>query len=114
MKSSAPYKGMQDESTGVVGMLEVILSDFARLESETSSDEDAAQAAYEKFMDDANEDAAVKQAEVDHKTTKKQRTDAALADLKKDLEATQEELSAAMAYYDKLKPDCVDMNLSYG
>lgn len=113
MAAAAPYKGQQDQSTGVIGMLEVILSDFARLEAETSSGEDAAASAYDKFMDESNEDAAVKQTEVDHKTLKKERTEAALADLKKDLEATQEELNAAMDYYDKLKPDCVDMGLSY-
>merc|ERR1719473_1636525 len=33
------YTGMQAESGGVVGMLEVIQSDFARLESETSAAE---------------------------------------------------------------------------
>lgn len=82
MASGEPYKGMQDESTGVIGFLEVILSDFARLESETSTDEDAAVSAYEKFMADSDQDAAVKQAEVDHKTLKKQRCDAALAELK--------------------------------
>merc|ERR1719198_2350917 len=31
------YTGMQSESGGVVGMIEVIQSDFARLESETSA-----------------------------------------------------------------------------
>merc|ERR1719310_958744 len=34
-----PYKGMGGESGGVVGMIEVIQSDFARLESETSAAE---------------------------------------------------------------------------
>merc|ERR1719230_444927 len=34
-----PYKGMGGESGGVVGMIEVIQSDFARLESETSTAE---------------------------------------------------------------------------
>jgi len=111
--NGAPYKGMQSESTGVLGMLEVILSDFARLESDTSTDEDAAQSAYEKFMAEGNQDAEVKQAEVDHKTLAKQNAEEALADLKKDLERTNEELTAALDYYEKLKPDCVDMGLSY-
>ena len=31
------YKGMGSENGGVVGMIEVIQSDFARLESETSA-----------------------------------------------------------------------------
>merc|ERR1740129_889033 len=39
----SPYKGMQSENGGVVGMLEVIESDFARLEAETKSDEVTAQ-----------------------------------------------------------------------
>ena len=38
-----PYKGMGAESGGVVGMLEVIESDFARLESETKAAEATAQ-----------------------------------------------------------------------
>merc|ERR1719236_183950 len=33
----SPYKGMQSESGGVLGMLEVIESDFARLESDTKA-----------------------------------------------------------------------------
>merc|ERR550537_1509036 len=107
----APYKGM--EGGGIMGMLEVILSDFARLEAETSSAEDAAQEEYERFMADSTEDAAVKQAEVDHKTAAKQRCAETLTELKKDLEVTQQELDAALDYYEKLKPDCVDAGLSY-
>ena len=30
-----------------------------------------------------------------------------------DLEGTQKELDAALAYYEKLKPDCVDSGVSY-
>merc|ERR1719473_983995 len=111
--AKAPYKGMQDTSTGIFGMLEVILSDFARLEAETSAAEDAAQTAYDKFMAESTEDAAVKDTEMKHKVSKKAMTDEKNRDLKKELELTQEELAAAMAYYEKLKPDCVDLGLSY-
>merc|ERR550537_811997 len=41
-----PYKGMGAESGGVVGMLEVIESDFARLESDTKASEATAQKEY--------------------------------------------------------------------
>jgi len=111
--TNAPYKGMQSENGGIMGFLEVILSDFARLESETTAAEDQAANAYEKFMDESNEDIAVKETETEHKENKKQDTDAKILNLKKELKLTQEELDAALAYFDKLKPDCVDQNLSY-
>merc|ERR1719217_1880610 len=106
-----PYQPSADG--GIMGMLEVILSDFARLEAETTAAEDGAQSEYEKFMADADEDNAVKQTEVDHKTTAKQQCEEKLTELGKDLEVTQAELDAALDYYEKLKPDCVDMGLSY-
>merc|ERR1719277_1265219 len=43
----SPYKGMQAENGGVVGMLEVIESDFARLEAETKAAEATAQKEYD-------------------------------------------------------------------
>merc|ERR1719424_1381309 len=49
----SPYKGMGGESGGVVGMLEVIESDFARLESETKASEATAQKEYDEFMTDS-------------------------------------------------------------
>merc|ERR1719301_457341 len=49
----SPYKGMQAENGGVVGMLEVIESDFARLESETKAAEATAQKEYDEFMTDS-------------------------------------------------------------
>ena len=41
-------------------LLEVILSDFARLEAETSAAEDQAQSEYEKYMAESKQDLAVK------------------------------------------------------
>merc|ERR1711972_1307416 len=52
----SPYKGMQSENGGVVGMLEVIESDFARLESDTKAAEAAAQKEYDTFMTDSKVD----------------------------------------------------------
>jgi len=46
------YTGMQSASGGVLGMMEVINSDFVRLESDTKAAEAAAAAEYDKFMEE--------------------------------------------------------------
>merc|ERR1719217_1735798 len=71
------YQGMQSENGGVVGMIEVIASDF------------------------------------EHKTGKKQNAAQSLTEKKDDLAGTQSELDAALQYFEKLKPDCVNANVSY-
>jgi len=111
--ANAPYKGMQDTKGGIIGMLQVILTDFARLESSTSSAEDEAASTYSKFMEDSTTDIEVKGVEVSHLEKKAETTEQNIRTLKKELKATQDELDAALEYYDKLKPDCVDTGLSY-
>merc|ERR1719197_1920706 len=108
-----PYKGMQAESGGVVGMLEVIQSDFARLEAETDAAEEQAQKEYDEFMSDSAVDKATKTKDIEHKTAKKQNQEQSLVEKKTDLEGTQKELDAALAYYEKLKPSCVNAGTSY-
>jgi len=66
-----PYQGMQSENGGVVGMLEVIESDFARLESDTKAAEATAQKEYDQFMTDSKVDKAEKSTDIEHKTAKK-------------------------------------------
>jgi len=109
----SPYKGMQSENGGVIGMLEVIESDFARLEADTSAAEASAQKTYDTFMTDSKVDKAQKTTDVDHKTAKKQDETQALTVKRGDLEGTQKELDAALAYFDKLKPSCIDAGVSY-
>jgi prefoldin subunit 5 len=108
-----PYKGMGGESGGVVGMLEVIESDFARLEADTKAAEASAQKEYDEFMTDSEVDKTKKSTDIEHKTAKKQDEEQALTTKKSDLEGTQKELDAALAYFDKLKPSCVDSGVSY-
>jgi len=109
----SPYKGMAAENGGVVGMLEVIESDFARLESETKAAEATAQKEYDEFMTDSEVDKAAKTKDIEHKTAKKQDQEQSLVSKNEDLEGTQKELDAALAYFDKLKPSCVDAGVSY-
>jgi len=107
-----PYRGMGGESGGVVGMLEVIESDFARLETDTKSSEVTAQTEYDAFMSDSKVDKASKTKDIEHKTAKKQDESEAIVTKKEDLEGTEKELDAALDYFDKLKPSCVDAGVS--
>jgi hypothetical protein len=109
----APYQGMGGASGGVLGMLEVIQSDFARLEAETQAAEEEASNEYDRFSAESAQDKAVKSTDLTHKDRSKSGKEQDLAETTKDLKATQAELDAALAYYEKLKPSCVDSGLSY-
>jgi len=104
---STPYQGMGGQD-GVIGVLEVVQADFARLESETSAGEVTQQQDYDKFMSDNAVDKAQKQTDVKHKTAKKTEEEGKLVELNKDFTSTQKELQTATQYYDQLKSSCLD------
>jgi len=106
-----PYTGM--ENGGILGMLEVIESDFARLESGTKSSEATDQKVYDDFMTDSRMDKAGKGAAVEHKMGKKTETEATKNLKATDLEGTQKELKAALTTFEKLKPSCVKTGVTY-
>jgi len=106
-----PYTGM--EGGGVMGMLEVCESDFARLESETTAGEAENAKSYDTFMADSTADKDAKTADMKDKEATKTAKESANAQAKKDLKGVSEELTAALAYYEKLKPSCVDAGESY-
>merc|ERR1719171_3402393 len=75
--------------------------------------EESAQKEYDEFMADAEADKAAKTKDMEDKIMKKQDKEQALEERKKDLEGTKEELDAALQYYDKLKPSCIEVGVSY-
>merc|ERR1719183_2127514 len=109
----AAYTGMQGAKGGVVGMLEVIEADFARLETETKAEEDEAAKTYSGFM---SESKASKKQKHDHEfklSLKKDQAEFELSQTKKSLKGTQEELDKATSYYDYLKPNCGQVKVSF-
>merc|ERR1719399_1270023 len=108
-----PFKGQGAEGGGVIDFLEVIQADFARLQSETETDEGAETEEYDKFMFESKKDKALKENEIGHKEEKKTAQEGAKHSAETELKTTQEELDAALAYYEKLKPSCVDSGISY-
>jgi len=107
------YTGMGAESGGVVGMLEVIQSDFARLESDTTAAEASQAASHNKFMTESAVTKTQKKSDITHKSNAKQRQEQQLTDKQNDLIAEEKELDAANKYFDKLKPSCLDAGMSF-
>merc|ERR1719277_905211 len=107
------YKGMGGEKTGVVGMLEVIESDFARLDADTTEAEAQAARAYDEFMADASADKKQKHDTEVKLKLKKDQAEFEQSQTNKDLEAVEAELATANEYYEKLKPSCLEVHVSY-
>lgn len=108
------YNGNQVGGTNVISFLQVIQSDFARLESETTAAESEAVRAFDEFTGKAEVTRAANTQEIEYKTQLRQQQDAKLVDSKADLEDTQKALEAANAYYEKLKPSCVTAGVTAG
>ncbi|CAE7336396.1 unnamed protein product, partial [Symbiodinium necroappetens] len=111
--SDEPYTGMQKAKGGVVAMLEVIESDFSRMEAEATASEAASKKEFESFVEESKITKAEKSKEVEHKTSSKQQKKSELITLQADLQGTEKELDAAEVYFEKLKPDCLDAGPSY-
>merc|ERR1719450_987498 len=109
----AAYKGMQSAKGGVVGMLEVIATDFARLFADTKASESAAQTEYDSFMKDSKASKKAKH-DLEYKTSlEKDQAEFEKGELEKDLASTQEELDRALDYQQYLKPVCLEVHVSY-
>lgn len=107
------YKGLLPEGGNVVDFLEVILTDFMRLESETRTSEQADLDMHKAFMFESEKDKAVKLNSKAHKDDKRKATESALQATEEELKLTQNQLDKAIAYYEKLKPPCVDSGITY-
>jgi len=83
------------------------------LEAETAAAEETAQKEYETFMADSKADKAAKQKEIEDKGYKLQDEEQALIVASESLEGYQTELDAALMYFDKLKPSCIEVGVSY-
>jgi chromosome segregation ATPase len=108
---SGKYTGM--ENGGILGMLEIIESDFADLIASTTASEAESARVFEQFTNDSSQNTAVKNTELKHRKNKQTQKQSDLQQAKNDLKSAQKELTAATDYWAKLKPDCVEEAMSY-
>jgi len=94
-------------ATGIIGMLEVIESDFTKSLADGSAAEAMAVEAYEKLTMDNKIATTEKSTAVEYKTKDKKETEARLEGLKEDKASAEKEYSAIMEYWEKLQPMCI-------
>merc|ERR1719163_2340798 len=98
----------QGSGTGnsIVGLLEVVESDFTALLSEMNQAESDAVSAYEKQTKENEVTKATKEQDVKYKTKEAARQDKAAGEGSADADAVQSELAALYDYTDKLHAMC--------
>merc|ERR1719499_1862956 len=94
-------KGQQDEAQyGVLGLLEVIASDFATLEANTKAAEATAAEAHERFLVESKRSKATKTRKTELNQADKAAATAKVQEEIADLKSTQDQLLAADRYHD--------------
>jgi len=107
------YDGKQASSTGILGLLEVIQSDFQRTIETTTQDEADSQAAFEEFEADTKADVSEKTKSKSDKEARVAEIEDSLVETADDLKSQNELLDAALASLAELKTQCVDGEETY-
>jgi hypothetical protein len=107
------YKGQQKKAEGIIGMLEVIKSDFERSIHQTTEAEDEAHRSFVNFDRESKgsistKETAKAQAESDLKATKIE-----IKEAMADLQASQKLVDDSVKAIEELKPACIDTGMSY-
>jgi len=94
-------------ASGIIGMLEVVESDFSKLLAEGKAAEEQAIKIYEEQTTENKIATKTKETEIKYKTKDQKETEALLESLKEDIGGSQKELDAINEYWEKLQPECV-------
>jgi len=96
------------DASGVLGILEISLSDFARLETETKAGEAQSEAEYQKLIKGSAVRKATLNKDLEYKQVEKQKLEGNVQRSQSDLQGFQSELSAVVQYIEKLTPSCTN------
>jgi len=107
------YTGAGGESGGILGMLDVIKSDFERTISTTNKAEKTNEKEYQKFMKESSISLVEKQMADEQKTSQKDDAISELESADTDLRAQTDILKVAIKELLELKPTCVDTGMTY-
>merc|ERR1712039_1095821 len=112
LQSSQPARPeLHSKATGagesIIGILEVVESDFATNLAKEETEEADAQSEYEKVSQENAVTKTLKDQDVKYKTDEAKAQDATVAEYSGDRETASAELSAVLDYYSKIKDRCI-------
>jgi len=112
----SPYTGVADpdkQPSGILTVLENVMSDFAKMEAETKSQEAADQKEYDQSMSDNDIEMARRTQEADMKSNEKKRRAEKVVLLQGQKKTTESELEKTEQYLTDLEPACVSGDSTY-
>jgi len=107
------YTGAGGASGGIIGMMEVIKSDFERTISETTANEEKAEKDHFGFMTESKTSFSEKEMAHRIKSTQLEDTKDHLSHAKGNLHTNLAQIRQAIEELEELRPQCVDTGMSY-
>lgn len=111
--ATSVHSASSDSGKGIISILEIAESDFARSIAESSAAEDDSQDVYDKTTQENSVSTATKRANVEGKTQESARLAQLISDASSDREGVQDQLNAVLEYLEKLLPQCTTEPESY-
>jgi len=94
-------------ASGIIGMLEVVESDFQKMLADGTASEEMSQQKYDEMTQDNKVATAEKTTATKYKVKDIKETEMALSGNNEDIATSQSELDAILDYWEKLQPMCV-------
>jgi len=111
--SGEAYTGAQGGGGGVLGMMDVIKSDFERTIKVTEQAEEDAEDEHRNFMTETGKSLAEKEMAVEQKTKQKDNAGEKFDKDQDDINSETEKLKTSISELLELQPTCVDTGMSY-
>jgi len=113
-KSDKSHSSAEGASTGIIGLLEVVESDFSKGLAEMKAGEESATGAYELETKENEITKVTKEQDVKYKTKESAGLDKAVSELSSDKSGVSTELSAVMEYLKSIENQCIAKAETYG
>lgn len=112
-KQDKAHSASDGASSGIIGLLEVVESDFSKGLSEMISTEETSQSEYDSETKQNEISKAMKEQDVKYKSGEATGLDKSVAEMSSDKEGVQTELSAVLEYLASLEKQCIAKPESY-